>query len=88
MWYEVKEGHDPWFLVAGANGVVPLNAYGPPVQPPTGLFWVNLLTPKLLFAYAYILFATREIKGFTECHRPAAWSLAVLIALFWNPIPG
>lgn len=87
MWYEVEQGHDPWFLVAGANGVVPLNAYGPLFNLLTGPFWVNPLAPKLLFAYAYILFAIGEIKCFTASHRPSAWSLAILTALFWNPFP-
>ena len=87
MWYEVEQGHDPWFLVAGSNGVVPLNSYGPLFNILTAAFWVNPLAPKILFAYAYILFAVREIKRFTANHRPSVGSLVVLAALFWNPFP-
>ncbi len=87
MWYEVAQGHDPWFVVVGSNGVVPLNAYGPLFNLLTGIYEVNPLAPKLLFAYAYILFAVREIKGFASIHRPSVTSLAVLTALFWNPFP-
>ena len=87
MWYEVEQGRNPWFLVGGPNGVVPLNAYGPLFNLLTGLFWVNPLAPKLLFSYAYILFAVGEIKSFMASHRLSAWSFGVLNALFWNPFP-
>jgi Glycosyltransferase family 87 len=87
MWYEVEQGHNPWFLVVGSNGQVPLNAYGPLFNLLTGVYWVNSLAPKLLFAYSYILFSIREIKGFTATHRPSATSLAMLTVLFWNPFP-
>jgi Glycosyltransferase family 87 len=87
MWYEVEQGHDPWFLVSGSNGEVPLNAYGPLFNILTAVFWVNPLAPKVLFAYAYILFSLREIKEFTASHRPSVGSLAVLTVLFWNPFP-
>ena len=87
MWYEVRLGHDPWFIVFGINGVVPLNAYGPLFNLLAALSWVNPLAPKLLFAYAYILFAISQTKGFTENRPPSGVQLIVLTALFWNPFP-
>ena len=87
MWYEVRQGHDPWFLVISINGTVPLNAYGPLFNLLAAVAWFNPLAPKLLFAYAYILFAVWQIKHFTA-NRPASiLATLVLSALFWNPFP-
>jgi hypothetical protein len=87
MWYEVRQGHDPWFLVSGVNGRVPLNAYGPLFNLLAGLELVNTLAPKLLFAYSYILFSVWQIKEFATSHRLTAARMVALTALFWNPFP-
>ena len=87
MWYEVCQGHDPWFMVFGINGRVPLNAYGPLFNVLAVLEWVNPLAPKLLFAYAYILFSVWQIKEFAASRRLSCTRLVVLTALFWNPFP-
>jgi hypothetical protein len=87
MWYEVRQGHDPWFLVVGQNGIVPLNAYGPLFNLLAALMWIVPLAPKLLFAYAYILFSVWQIKSFTTSRRPTGISMVMLTALFWNPFP-
>ena len=87
MWYEVRAGHDPWFKVHGGNGVVPLNAYGPLFNLLAGLAWVNPLAPKLLFAYAYILFALVQTREGMRVGAASLLRLAVLTALFWNPFP-
>ena len=87
MWYEVRQGHDPWFLVVSRNGIVPLNAYGPLFNLLAGLAWINPLAPKLLFAYAYILFALWLIKDFMATGPARTVALIMLLALFWNPFP-
>ena len=88
MWYEVREGHDPWFhRPRDRTGCVPLNAYGPLFNLLAGLSWVNPLAPKLLFAYAYVLFAVSQIKCFTASRPPSGLPMIVLTALFWNPFP-
>ena len=70
MWYEVRQGHDPWFMVFGIEwDRVPLNAYGPLFNLLAVLAWVNPLAPKLLFAYAYILFSVWQIKEFAASRR-------------------
>jgi hypothetical protein len=87
MWYEVRQGHDPWFLVFGKFGHVPLNAYGPLFNLLAGLAWINPLAPKLLFAQAYILFSVSQIKGFKANHPGSGVATIALMALFWNPFP-
>ncbi len=87
MWYEVRQGHDPWFIVPGVNGNAPLNAYGPAFNLLAALSWVNPLAPKLLFAYGFVLFAISQIKGFTASRPSNGLQLIVLTALFWNPFP-
>jgi Glycosyltransferase family 87 len=87
MWYEVRQGHDPWFAVTGHNGIVPLNAYGPLFNLLAALAWIFPLAPKLVFAYAYILFSVWQIKGFTTSRRPTGITMVMLTALFWNPFP-
>jgi hypothetical protein len=87
MWYEVRQWHDPWFIVFGINGETPLNAYGPLFNLLAGLAWVNPLAPKLLFAYAYLVFAISEIKAFTVNGPSSSVARVVLTLLFWNPFP-
>ncbi len=87
MWYEVRQGHDPWWLVWGRHGDGPLNAYGPAFNLLAGLPWLNPLAPKLLFAYSYVLFAVASIKGATASCRPSSLQILGLFALFWNPFP-
>ena len=45
IWYEVCQGHDPWWIVWGKHGDGPLNAYGPAFNLLAGLAWLNLLAP-------------------------------------------
>ena len=87
MWYEVRLGHDPWFNVPGNNGTAPLNAYGPLFNFLAAVSWVNPLAPKLLFAYAYIVFAILQTIGPAASRSPGVLRLIVLTALFWNPFP-
>ena len=87
MWYEVEQGHDPWFLVFGSNGVVPLNAYGPLFNLLAAFDWVNPLAPKLCSHTRTSCLLSRQIKGFTASHRPSPCRWSVLTALFWNPFP-
>jgi hypothetical protein len=85
IWFHVRRGDDPWFVVPGINGLAPLNAYGPLFNPLAPLAWINPLAPKLLFAYAYILFAIAQIKGFAAGRPPSGLRTIGLAALFWNP---
>jgi hypothetical protein len=87
MWYEVEQGHDPWFLVPSRDGTAPLNAYGPLFNLLTVLECLNPLAPKLFFAYAYIVFVLFATKAFTTNHGSSFVSMAGLTALFWNPFP-
>jgi hypothetical protein len=87
MWYEVRQGHDPWWLVFGRHGDGPLNAYGPAFNLLVGLAWLNPLAPKLLFAYGYVLFTVASIKGATASRRPSGLQTLGLFALFWTPFP-
>jgi hypothetical protein len=87
MWYEIRQGHDPWFVVFGQNGIVPLNSYGPLFNLLAALAWIVPLAPKLVFAYAYIVFSVWQIKNFTTSRRPTGISMVMLTALFWNPFP-
>ena len=85
-WYKVRQG-DPWFIVIGPYGRLPLNAYGPLFNLLAVLELVNPLAPKLLFAYAYILFCLWQFKEFAASHRLTGARTAALTALFWNPFP-
>jgi hypothetical protein len=87
MWYEVRQGHDPWWMVPGRHGPGPLNAYGPAFNLLAGLFWLNPLAPKLLFAYAYVLFTVVTIKRAAASRRLSGLKALGLFALFWNPFP-
>jgi hypothetical protein len=85
IWYEVRQRHDPWFLVNGESGLGPLNAYGPLFNPLAALAWANPLAPKLLFAYAYILFAVIETKRFIASRSRPVLGVIALFFWFWNP---
>jgi hypothetical protein len=87
MWYHVQHGQDPWFTVHGENGVAPLNAYGPLFNLLAGLAWINPRAPKLLFVYAYMLFAIAQTKSFAAGRSPSALRAIGLMILFWNPFP-
>ena len=52
-----------------------------------GLEWIGPLTPKLVFAYAYVLFSVWLIKSLTSRSRLTGMSMLMLAALFWNPFP-
>jgi hypothetical protein len=85
IWFHVRRGDDPWFLVPSMDGIMPLNAYGPLFNLLGPLAWINPLAPKLLFAYAYIVFAIAQIKGFAFGRPPSGRRALGLAALFWNP---
>ncbi|HZW29562.1 MAG TPA: glycosyltransferase family 87 protein [Isosphaeraceae bacterium] len=87
MWYEVRQGHDPWWLVHGRFGDGPLNAYGPVFNLLAGLAWLNPLAPKLLFADAYILFTIATIQRAAAGRRLSGLEALAILALFWNPFP-
>jgi Glycosyltransferase family 87 len=87
IWYHVRHGQDPWFYVFGMNGKVPLNAYGPLFNPLAGLAWINPVAPRLLFTYAYILFAISMTRGFEAGRPPSGVRSLGLLILFWNPFP-
>ena len=87
MWSAVRLGHDPWFIVPGSFGLVPLNAYGPLFNLLAGLAWVNPLAPKLLFAGAYLLFAISQTRWFMAGRPTSGLAVVALTALFWNPFP-
>ena len=52
-----------------------------------GLKGINPLAPKLMFAYAYILFCVWQFKGFALRHRFTAIRTFPLTVLFWNLFP-
>jgi hypothetical protein len=92
MWDEILKGHDPWFLVFGVfgangSGDYPFNSYGPLFNPLAILYRLDVLAPKLLFAYAYVLFAAAAVKGLVERRRPGAVATLGLVAWFANPYP-
>jgi hypothetical protein len=87
MWYEVRQAHDPWWMVQGRHGPGPLNAYGPAFNLLAGLSWLNPLAPKLLFAYGYIIFTVVMIKKATAHRRLSGLESLGLFVLFWNPFP-
>jgi Glycosyltransferase family 87 len=87
IWYEVLQGHNPWFLVPPMSGMPVLNAYGPLFNLFAGLSWLNPITPKLLFAYGYVLFSLVRVKTLTASRPMSCLAMIVLTALFWNPFP-
>jgi hypothetical protein len=87
IWHHVRQGQDPWFYVFGMDGKAPLNAYGPLFNPMAGLAWINPVAPRLLFTYAYILFAISMTQGFADGRTPSVMRALGMLALFWNPFP-
>ena len=85
IWYRIRHGQDPWFTVLGQNGLAPLNAYGPLFNPMAGLAWINPVAPRLLFSYAYILFAISTTRGFAAGRPLTGLRVLGSLALFWNP---
>lgn len=87
IWYHVLRGEDPWFLVTGMLGQYPLNAYGPLFNLFAGAAWINPRAPRLLGAFAYLMFATATCRAFAARRpgRAIAW-LAPLVLLA-NPYP-
>jgi hypothetical protein len=85
MWYEVRLGHDPWWLSFGVFGNHPLNAYGPVFNALAIVDWINPLAPKLLFAWAYLVFAVWLIKSSGQDGRRSGLQAILLLAWFWNP---
>ncbi len=87
IWYHVLRGEDPWFLVTGMLGQYPLNAYGPLFNLFAGAAWINPRLPRLLGAFAYLMFAAATCRAFAArtSGRAIAW-LAPLVLLA-NPYP-
>ena len=85
MWYHVRHGNDPWFMVASRDGMAPLNAYGPLFNPLAVLAWMNPLAAKLLFSEIYILFAITMTRDFVAGRPPSTGRGLACLALFWNP---
>ncbi len=87
IWYHVLRGEDPWFLVSGMLGRYPLNAYGPLFNLFAGAAWINPRAPRLLDAFAYLMFASATCRAFAAKRpgRAIAW-LAPLVLLA-NPYP-
>ncbi len=87
IWYHVLRGEDPWFLVFGMLGQYPLNAYGPLFNLFAGAAWINPRAPRLLGAFAYLMFAAATCRAFAarKPGRAIAW-LAPLVLLA-NPYP-
>jgi hypothetical protein len=85
MWAETRKGNDPWFLVTGifggASGKYPFNAYGPLFNLLAPLAGLDVLAPKLLFAYAYLLFVIHTVEALVARRAPGA--LATLGLLLW-----
>jgi hypothetical protein len=85
IWDAVLRGHDPWWLVAG--GRIPLNAYGPLFNTLAALAWVNPMAPKLLFAFAYIVFPIWLVEEAEVRRRVFGLSRFGLVAWLLNPFP-
>jgi hypothetical protein len=85
MWGVVREGHDPWWIILGTFGEYPVNAYGPLFNLLAIPDRVNPLLPKLLFAWAYLLFAVSTIKSARGDGSRSRWAAIAGIAWFWNP---
>jgi len=85
IWGEVLLGHDPWFLVRGRMREYPLNAYGPLFTALAPLTLVGPLTPKLLFALAFWLYAAWMIKDVAPSRRFPAWGGLALLLWLANP---
>ena len=85
MWREVRQGHDPWFLVYGVFGAYPLNAYGPVFNLLAIPAWLNPLFPKLLFAYAYLIFAILMFTSAINVDPGSRLRSLGLMVWFWNP---
>jgi hypothetical protein len=66
-------------------GIYPLNAYGPLFNLLAGLAWGNSLAPKLMFAWAYVLFSVWQVKSVTTNGRMTGLATAGLLCWFWNP---
>ncbi len=79
IWDAVRQGDDPWWLVAGRGS--PLNAYGPLFNVLAPLAQVNPLAPKLAFAMTYV--------AFVACLIRARRGVSTAAALVWlvNPLP-
>jgi hypothetical protein len=84
IWDTTLRGGDPWYYALG--GINPVNAYGPLFNLLAIGAWVNPMAPKLLFAYAYILFAAWLVRDF-RARRHGGLSAIGLMAWLWNPFP-
>jgi hypothetical protein len=84
VWDAVLRGDIPWY-VKGTWGLV--NVYGPlfnVLALPRGL---NLLGPKLLYAFAYAVFVAWLIKGCARPDERGALPRTALIGCLLNPLP-
>ena len=80
-WRAILEGHDPWDPNFGGN------AYGPLFNVLAPLYWITPLAPKLLFAFAYLVFVIWLIKDFGARRGLVALSWPVVVFWLMNPFP-
>jgi hypothetical protein len=85
MWQEVRLWHDPWFVSVGVFGSYPLNAYGPLFNTLAIPDYFNPVFSKLLFSWAYLLFAIWLIKRPDQAERVSTLGTIVLLIWLWNP---
>jgi hypothetical protein len=83
IWNEVQYGNDPWWIQP-ESGLV-LNAYGPLFNILAVPCAVNPLAPKLLFSFAYLVFAVSSVKMIqAESQLKSIPDWAILL-WFFNP---
>ncbi len=80
-WHEVLRGNNPW----APN--LDFNAYGPLFNVMAPLLWLTPLAPKLLFAFAYVLFVIWLIADFGAGRKLVVLSWPVIVFWLVNPFP-
>src|SRR5262245_13078825 len=83
QWTDVLEGRDPWNDARKSNP----NAYGPLFNLMAPLVYCNLLTNKVLFAFAYLVYIVWLIKDFGPRRGFEVSSCPWLLFLLLNPFP-
>jgi hypothetical protein len=80
-WLEILRGGNPW--APRLN----FNAYGPLFNVLAPLLWITPLAPKLLFAFAYLIYVTWLVKDFGARRGLVALSWPVVVFWLINPFP-
>src|SRR5262245_40030744 len=83
QWTDVLEGRDPWNYVQKSDP----NAYGPLFNLMAPSVYCNLLTNKILFAFAYLIYLIWLIKDFGPRRGFEVSSCPWLLLLLLNPFP-